>query len=164
MSAKTAKSGSVSFIEASVWGLSLLVGVSIALVLHSRQVTDEMRLLSKAREMILALNSALHAPRPDDRLMPAGAEGLAALVADGTLTHLPDDPWGRPYVYRNPGKERGYDLLSLGPDGVESGDDVVLWNLYGGRLMLSQGGAGNRPKPLHTIPPVKPNSKDKPHE
>lgn len=163
MSAKTAKSGSVSFIEASVWGLSLLVGVSIALILHNRQVTDEIRLLSKAREMILALNSALLAPRPGDRPMPTTAEGLRALVADGTLTHIPDDPWGRPYVYLNPGRERGYDLLSLGPDGVESGDDVVLWNLYGGRMTLQQGGAGNRPKRPAGVTNQQ-NAKDPTHE
>lgn len=143
---KTSGLRSVSFVEASVWGLSLLVGVAVGAVLYNRQVTDEVRRLSLAREMIRAINSALHAPRPDERPMPTTAEGLQALVADGTLTHIPDDPWGRPYVYLNPGKERGYDLLSLGPDGVESGDDVVLWNLYGGRMTLQQGGAGNRPK------------------
>lgn len=127
---------SVSFVEASVWALPLLVSIATAVVLHNRQITDEVRHLSQAREMIRALNSALHAPRPDGRPMPSSAEGLRALVDDGTLPHIPDDPWGRPYRYLNPGKEHRYDLLSLGPDGVESNDDVVLWNLYGGRMPL----------------------------
>ena len=148
---------SVSFIEASVWGLSLLVGLAVGVVLYERRVTDEMVQLSQAREMVRAINAALLQPRPDDRPMPGTAEGLAALVADGTVSRIPEDPWGRPYVYRNPGSERSYELLSLGPDGVESADDVVSWNLYGGRAVVSQGGAGNRPRPsAHTPTPPTP--------
>jgi general secretion pathway protein G len=150
MSQAPAKSAtaSVSLIEASVWGLSLLVGVAIGVVLYNRQVTDEMRQSAQAREMIRALNSALHIPRPGGGSMPDTESGLKALVADGTLSHIPDDPWGRPYIYRNPGVEGAYDLVSLGPDGVESKDDLTLANLYGGRMTLSRGGAGNRPRPV----------------
>ncbi|HNQ04040.1 MAG TPA: type II secretion system protein GspG [Thiobacillaceae bacterium] len=139
--------GSLSLVEAVVWGLILLVGISMALVLHERRVTDEMTRLSQAREMVRALNAALLLPRPGDVELPGTTEGLQALVADGTLERIPDDPWGRPYVYRNPGRERNYELLSLGPDGVESADDVVHWNLYGGRAVITLGGAGNPPRP-----------------
>jgi len=41
------------------------------------------------------------------------------------------DPWGRPYIYRNPGEHGEYDLSSLGADGVEGGDgenrDLTSW-------------------------------------
>ena len=38
------------------------------------------------------------------------------------------DPWGREYQYRYPPSKAGdYDLYSLGPDGVESGDDITNW-------------------------------------
>lgn len=41
------------------------------------------------------------------------------------------DPWGRPFVYRNPGQQGIFDLLSLGADGQEGGDgdnaDIVNW-------------------------------------
>lgn len=42
------------------------------------------------------------------------------------------DPWGQPYQYRYPGTRnisgsRGYDIWSLGADGVESGDDIGNW-------------------------------------
>ena len=42
---------------------------------------------------------------------------------------LPSDPWGRPYQYRCPGvhNPNGYDLWSLGPDGVPSRDDIGNW-------------------------------------
>lgn len=46
---------------------------------------------------------------------------------------VPVDPWKRPYVYANPGRHntRSYDLSSLGPDGVESADDIVNWATEG---------------------------------
>lgn len=120
-------------IEAAVWALVLAAVVGVAAVIDQRRATDDMRPLAQARDMLRLLNSALQAPRPDGRPMPDTTAGLAALVADGTIDHVPLDPWGRPYVYRNPGQVRSYDLLSLGPDGIESADDIPLWNLYGGR-------------------------------
>lgn len=150
--AKNSDTKGVSLVEASVWGLSILVGIAVGTVLYNRRVTDEVVLLSKARETVRALNAALLMPRPQERPMPSTAEGLAALVDDGTLSHIPNDPWGRRYVFRNPGTERNYDLLSLGPDGIESLDDIVIWNLYGKRAAVSQGGAGNRPRPAAPPP------------
>jgi general secretion pathway protein G len=42
---------------------------------------------------------------------------------------IPQDPWGKPYVYRCPGQRGDYDLVSGGPDGVEGGtDDITSWN------------------------------------
>lgn len=148
------KSGAkaVSLVEASVWGLSILVGIAVGTVLYNRRVTDEMIQLSKARETVRALNAALLIPRPEGRPMPNTTEGLVALVVDGTVAQIPDDPWGKPYVFRNPGRDAAYDLLSLGPDGVESQDDIVIWNLYGGRAAVSQGGAGNRSRPAAATP------------
>jgi len=46
------------------------------------------------------------------------------------LKKAPKDPWGRDYVYRNPGSHNpgGYDLFSKGKDGAEGGeDDVTNW-------------------------------------
>ncbi len=69
---------------------------------------------------------------------PSQAEGLQALitgpkeapVSEGwspILISLPRDPWGHPYVYRVPSADpaKPYDLLSLGPDGKPSADDIV---------------------------------------
>ncbi len=43
------------------------------------------------------------------------------------LKKTPKDPWGREYVYRNPGSHNlnDYDLSSKGKDGAEGGDDDV---------------------------------------
>lgn len=74
---------------------------------------------------------------------PSTSEGLKALVAapDGKeekwkgpyLTKLPLDPWNNPYQYQYPGTKnkngmKGYDIWSLGPDGVTSDDDTTNWD------------------------------------
>jgi general secretion pathway protein G len=73
---------------------------------------------------------------------PATEEGLQALIKAPSgkesrwsgpyLEELPVDPWQNAYQYRFPGSKnvngaRGYDLWSLGPDGVESADDIGNW-------------------------------------
>lgn len=42
---------------------------------------------------------------------------------------LPKDAWKNDYIYTLPGQRNptGYDLKSLGPDGVESADDIGNW-------------------------------------
>ena len=44
-------------------------------------------------------------------------------------TGMPRDPWGQAYIYTFPGVHNpgGYDLRSLGPDGVESDADITNW-------------------------------------
>lgn len=49
------------------------------------------------------------------------------------IDESPIDPWGNEYKYRYPGskninKSDGYDIWSLGQDGVESADDIGNWN------------------------------------
>ncbi len=75
--------------------------------------------------------------RLDNRRYPTSGQGLAALVArpasppappnwsaGGYLAQLPADPWGNPYVYREPGESGTYDLVSLGADGQPGGDGL----------------------------------------
>lgn len=63
---------------------------------------------------------------------PSDAEGLRALVerpatAQGWTAPylkkgLPNDPWGAVYLYKNPGRNGGPDVFSLGADGKPGGD------------------------------------------
>lgn len=119
-------------LELGVWVLALACALAAGAAVHARRITDEQRDIARARDMIRALMSAL-APPDAEYALPSTEEGLQALVRRGVLPQVPDDPWGRPYVYRNPGKLRGIDLLSLGPDGVESADDLVAGDLYAKR-------------------------------
>ena len=90
------------------------------------------------------LKTALVPYRLDVGNFPSTEEGLAALVKAPAskeakwkgpyleATEVPKDPWDKPYKYRFPGSKnvngaRGYDVWSLGPDGIESADDIGNW-------------------------------------
>ncbi|MDD5328508.1 MAG: type II secretion system protein GspG [Sulfuricella sp.] len=119
----------ISLIEALAVALPLAAAVATAAGIHLHRSDEHTLRLTRARDDLRALNSALLQRTP----MPDTAQGLDALAKSGMLERIPLDPWGRPYRYLHPGTVRSYDLYSLGPDGVESQDDVVAWNLYGGR-------------------------------
>jgi general secretion pathway protein G len=60
---------------------------------------------------------------------PAGVEGWNGPYLKGGF--VPNDPWGRAYVYRMPGEHGTYDILSYGPEGQQGGrgatDYVTSW-------------------------------------
>jgi general secretion pathway protein G len=85
-----------------------------------------------ARIQINAFAAALDLYYLDTGGYPASGDGLSALVRkpDGASTWngpylksnaVPNDPWGRPYLYVSPGQHGPYDLMSLGPDGRDGG-------------------------------------------
>lgn len=95
---------------------------------------------------VAVFKTALENYRLDVGTYPPTDHGLAALVRRPTgfpeptgwngpyLTgDVPLDPWGRRYYYVYPGtrNRNGYDLYSLGSDGVEGGDgekaDITNW-------------------------------------
>jgi general secretion pathway protein G len=81
-----------------------------------------------ARAQIDALEKALDQYRLDNRRYPTSEEGLAA-VKPYLKKSVPNDPWGRPYVYRVPGPGGGeFELFSYGRDGKSggSGEDADI--------------------------------------
>jgi general secretion pathway protein G len=73
----------------------------------------------------------------DSGRYPSTAEGLAALVqrpAGATAWNgpylknsaVPNDPWGRPYIYRSPGQHGAYDIVSNGSTGQEGGTGTAV--------------------------------------
>lgn len=94
-----------------------------------------------ARAQIDALEKALDQFRLDLGRYPTTEQGLAALMERPAGEQkwggpylkkaVPNDPWGRPYLYRQPGEHGEYDLLSLGKDGQPGGtgeaEDVTNW-------------------------------------
>jgi general secretion pathway protein G len=119
-----------SLTEILALGLPLLAVVGMAIfLLDGLPKGKEDANYARARDDIRAIRSVLLlSPKTPDT-----TSGLAYLAASGQLPFLPKDPWGRDYQYRNPGAAYAYELFSLGPDGQESQDDIVAWNLYGGR-------------------------------
>ena len=86
-----------------------------------------------AEAQLAAFAKALDQYRLDVGHYPTTEEGLAALTAkpadettwDGPYLEraVPADPWGHPYVYREPGQNGAeYDLMSYGKTGQSGGD------------------------------------------
>jgi general secretion pathway protein G len=94
-----------------------------------------------ARAQIMALEQALDQFRIDSGRYPTIEEGLAALMtAPAGLPDwggpylkkaVPNDPWGRPFVYLNPGEHGEIDIVSYGKDGRAGGTadslDIANW-------------------------------------
>jgi general secretion pathway protein G len=81
-----------------------------------------------AKAQIDSLEKALDQYRLDNRRYPTSEEGLAA-IQPYLKKALPNDPWGKPYVYRVPGQRGGdYDVFSYGRDGKPggSGEDADI--------------------------------------
>ncbi|WP_319763664.1 type II secretion system major pseudopilin GspG [Maridesulfovibrio sp.] len=95
--------------------------------------------VTKAKMDMKALDSALKLYKLDTGRYPTTEQGLQALITKpdtrpvprnyrkgGYLdaTTAPVDPWGYDYIYRSPGEnDRPYELISLGADGMEGGED-----------------------------------------
>ena len=91
-----------------------------------------------AKAQIESLEKALDQYRLDTRHYPSSEQGLEALVSKPAnepnwsgpylKKAVPNDPWGRPYVYRVPGQRGEFDVVSLGRDGKPggSGEDADI--------------------------------------
>lgn len=84
-----------------------------------------------ARSQIDSIEKALDQYRLDTRHYPSSEQGLEVLVAKPASEPnwsgpylkkaVPNDPWGRAYVYRIPGPRSEIQVLSYGRDGKEGG-------------------------------------------
>ncbi|MCU0941055.1 MAG: type II secretion system major pseudopilin GspG [Hydrogenophaga sp.] len=120
----------------------VIIGVLAALIVPNvLDRTDDAR-VTAARTDVNNLMQALKLYRLDNQRYPTNEQGLAALVAKPAaspvppnwrryLDKLPNDPWGRPYQYLNPGVNGEIDVLSLGADGQTGGEgtdaDIGSW-------------------------------------
>ncbi|MCW3479879.1 type II secretion system major pseudopilin GspG [Neisseriaceae bacterium JH1-16] len=115
----------------------VILGVLAALIVPKVMGRpDEARIVA-AKQDIGAISQALKLYRLDNTRYPTSEQGLKALVQKpttgpetknwkpgGYLERLPDDPWGHPYQYANPGTHGEIDIWSLGADGEPGGEGV----------------------------------------
>lgn len=94
-----------------------------------------------ARDQLDAFDKALDQFRLDVGRYPTTEEGLQALVTAPSGEQrwagpylkkaVPPDPWGRPYLYQQPGAHGDFDLQSYGKDGRAGGSgedaDITSW-------------------------------------
>lgn len=120
----------------------VIIGVLAALVVPNVLDRAEDARVTAARTDVNNLMQALKLYKLDNQRYPSSEQGLDALVKKPTvgtpptnwkqyLEKLPNDPWGHPYQYANPGVKGDIDVYSFGADGRAGGDgrdaDIGSW-------------------------------------
>jgi general secretion pathway protein G len=119
----------------------VIIATLAAIVVPKFTKRSEQARITAAGAEIANIEVALDAFEVDCGRYPSTEEGLQAVLEEPANVKgwhgpylkrgMPRDPWGNPYVYREPGRHNttGYDLYSLGPDGQEGGgDDIDNWS------------------------------------
>ena len=119
-----------------------IIGVLAALIVPNVLGRADEARVTAARTDVGNLMQALKLYKLDNQRFPSAEQGLNALIAKPTtepvpgnwkpyLDKLPNDPWGRPYQYMNPGIKGEVDVLSFGADGQPGGEgnnaDIGSW-------------------------------------
>ena len=121
----------------------VILGVMGALIVPNvLERADDSR-VTAARTDINNLMQGLKLYKLDNQRFPSAEQGLQALVQRPSappapinwrspyIEKLPNDPWGRPYQYLNPGIQGEVDVMSFGADGQSGGEgknaDIGSW-------------------------------------
>ncbi len=115
----------------------VILGILAAIVVPRVMDRPDDARITKARNDIRAIESALNLYRLDNFHYPSTDQGLRALVerpagqpearnwrTGGYLDRLPTDPWGNPYQYLHPGTRGQIDIYSFGADGRPGGEGI----------------------------------------
>jgi len=120
----------------------VIIGVLASLIVPNVLDRADDARVTAARTDVNNLMQALKLYKLDNLRYPTAEQGLQALLTKPTvapvpanwksyLDKLPNDPWGSPYVYLNPGIKGEVDVMSLGPDGQAGGEgknaDIGSW-------------------------------------
>ncbi len=98
----------------------------------------------KAKADIATIEDGLELYKLQNFNYPTTSEGLQALISPppgladasryqkgGYLKKLPNDPWGKAYLYTSPGAHGATDVWTFGADGKEGGEgidaDITSW-------------------------------------
>jgi general secretion pathway protein G len=124
----------------------VILGILAAIVVPKVMDRPDSARITKAKQDIRALESALNLYKLDNFNYPSTDQGLEALVRKpggspearnwkqgGYIDRLPKDPWGNDYHFMHPGVHGEFDLFTYGADGRPGGDgmsaDIGNWSL-----------------------------------
>jgi len=121
----------------------VIIGLLAAIVVPNFVGNIDKAAVSRTKQDIRGIETALNLYRLDNFRYPSGGDGLQALVTNPgessapnwkqQLKKVPVDPWNHPYQYANPGQHSEFDVFSLGADGQEGGEgvnaDIGNWEL-----------------------------------
>jgi general secretion pathway protein G len=123
----------------------IIIGILAAIVAPNVIGRVDDAQIVKAKAEIANIENALKFYRLDNFAYPSSEQGIEALVtkpadpniknwkSGGYLPKLPNDPWGNPYLYLNPGNQGEIDIYTLGRDNKPGGEgvdaDIGNWDL-----------------------------------
>jgi general secretion pathway protein G len=145
-SQRTARRHQSGFTLIEIMVVVIIIGLLAAVVVPQFLGRVDDARISKAKQDLQALETALTMYKLDNFTYPTSDQGLTALVqapadgsaknwrAGGYLKRVNKDPWGNDYKYAAPGTHSAeYDLFSQGADGQPDGEglnaDIGNWNL-----------------------------------
>jgi len=120
----------------------VIIGILAALIVPGVLDRADDARVTAARTDVGNLMQALKLYKLDNQRFPTGEQGLEALRNKPTsgpipsnwktyVEKLPNDPWGHPYQYANPGVKSEIDVFSFGADGQPGGEgkdaDIGSW-------------------------------------
>ena len=120
----------------------VILGVLAAFIVPRIMDRPDQARQTAAQTDIATLMQALKLYKLDNRVYPSTQQGLSALVRKPEqapvppnwkpyLERLPNDPWGYPYQYLNPGLHGDVDVMSFGADNRPGGEgydaDIGSW-------------------------------------
>lgn len=119
----------------------VILAVLAAIVIPKFSGRSQQAKETAAKSQIAGFEMALDSFEVDTGTYPSGSNGMNALVEQPNNAQnwkgpylkkgIPLDPWANPYIYTYPGKNntKGYDVMSMGPDGQVGGDDdITNWD------------------------------------
>ena len=120
----------------------VILGILAAVVVPNIMSRPDEARITKTKQDVRALETALDLYKLDNFNYPTTEQGLEALVTKPTtppvpkryreeayLKKVPKDPWENEYQYLSPGERGAIDIFSLGPDQQLSDDDIGNWNI-----------------------------------
>lgn len=115
----------------------VIIGILAAVVVPRFMDEPDRARVTKAKQDIQALVTALNMYKLDNYTYPSTEQGLEALVREpagqpeapnwkqgGYIERLMKDPWGNDYQYLNPGVHGEIDVWSFGANGTSGGEGI----------------------------------------
>ncbi len=123
----------------------VILGILASLVVPKIMSRPDEARAVKVKQDILSIQNALDLYKLDNSDYPSTDQGLRALIEKPSsepaprswqpyLKSLPMDPWGREYLYLNPGEHGEIDIFTYGPTGQPGGSgknaSIGNWDIH----------------------------------
>jgi len=142
---RTTTSRKAGFTLIEIMAVVVIMGMLMATLAVGISGQIDKARVHTTKTKIVRIEQALEFYQMDNARFPTADQGLEALANKSSTPPVPrsftpggyikadglEDPWGQRFQYRIPGSNNphSFDLWSVGPDGIESGDDIANWTI-----------------------------------